>query len=92
MEIYLEEKLIGVLNENILIHYMGNDKTIEREVVNLPLNIYSAICTHCGRIYDIRKAEITNQYNNITEFITPCCHMRCDDRPFKKDFVFLKNL
>jgi len=92
MKIYLDQKLIGTLGNNILKQLTSDGKYVNREIIDLPLSIYSVVCNHCGKIYDIRKAEVTLKYNNITEFITPCCHERCDDRPFKKDFTFLKNI
>ena len=92
MKVYLNEKLAGDLIGNILIHYTGDGDSIEREVIDLPLSFYSVICNHCGKVYDIRKAEIVLKYNNITEFISPCCGIRCDNRPFKKDFTYLKDV
>ena len=92
MDFYFNQKLIGTLNDNILKQRTSDGKYVKREVIHLPLSIYSVVCNHCGKIYDIRKTEVTLRYNNITEFKAPCCGELCDDRPFKKDFTFLKNI
>jgi len=92
MDFFYNGKLIGALNENILSQRVNNGDSIEREVIDLPLSFYSVICNHCGKVYDIRKAEIVLKYNSITEFISPCCGIRCDNRPFKKDFTYLKDV
>jgi hypothetical protein len=40
-------------------------------------------CTHCGAIYDLCGVGILARYADCTDFESPCCHRRVDDREWK---------
>jgi len=65
----------------------------KREVVHHPITEHSVICNRCGKIYDLTKVEVTHRFHDCTQFTTPCCNSPfADDRVFKNDFTYLKDL
>lgn len=37
-------------------------------------------CTHCGRLYDLGKVEVTARYLDCSVWRSPCCRLTVDDR------------
>lgn len=45
--------------------------------------ISPVICNHCGQAYDLADAKVIHNYADCTDYITPCCNTRADDREWK---------
>lgn len=37
-------------------------------------------CNMCNKIYDLCDGKILHRYMDCTEYMTPCCNKRVDDR------------
>ena len=39
-------------------------------------------CNHCGEAYDLGTVKVLHRYDDCTDFETPCCKRRVDDRMY----------
>lgn len=37
-------------------------------------------CNHCGQAYDLCGTKVLHRYMDCTEYLSPCCNKRVDDR------------
>lgn len=53
---------------------------VEAELAAIAEMFYPVRCTHCRKVYDAGKVEITARYSDCSCWVSPCCKRQVDDR------------
>jgi hypothetical protein len=57
--------------------YWHRQEVEQRQIAAM---FYPVRCTHCRKIYDAGKVEVTARYLDCSVWTSPCCGLTVDDR------------